>query len=147
MEILISDTHFGVKQNSITWLNSQLQFIHDQLIPFCIKQTEPINIYHLGDVFDSRSSINPLIATSVREAFKSLAKIVNKIVVIGGNHDYYSPSDDSINNIDIVLHEDEEFKPILVTRDFYRLDKDLFIPSKFEDNTQGIKLLNVKTIS
>ena len=139
MEILISDTHFGVKQNSITWLNSQLQFIHDQLIPFCIKQTEPINIYHLGDVFDSRSSINPLIATSVREAFKSLAKIVNKIVVIGGNHDYYSPSDDSINNIDIVLHEDEEFKPILVTRDFYRLDKDLFIPwYKYED-LEGIK--------
>lgn len=29
----------------------------------------------------------------------------------------------------------------------FTANKDLFIPSKFEDNTQGIKLLNVKTIS
>lgn len=139
MEILISDTHFGVRQNSISWLTSQLQFIHKQLIPFCIKQTEPINIYHLGDVFDSRSSINPMIAMNVREVFKDLAKIVNKIVIIGGNHDYYSPTDDSINNIDIALHEDDEFKPILVTRDFYRLDKDLFIPWYKYDDLEGIR--------
>ena len=139
MKVLISDTHFGVKQNSLTWLNSQLQFVYNQLIPFCQNQKEKVDIYHLGDVFDSRSSINPFIASKVRKAFKDLTRVVNDIVIIGGNHDYYSPVDDSVDNINIVLHEDDEFKPKIVTKDFYHLDKDLFIPwYKYED-LEGIE--------
>ena len=32
--ILFTDTHFGIKQNSITWFNSQKDFIVNQLIPY-----------------------------------------------------------------------------------------------------------------
>ena len=69
MKILLTDTHFGVKQNSITWLKSQMNFFYEQLIPFIRKEKELVYIYHLGDLFDSRSSINPFISNEVRNLF------------------------------------------------------------------------------
>ena len=33
ISFILTDTHFGVKQNSMTWLNSQLDFFYNQLIP------------------------------------------------------------------------------------------------------------------
>ena len=32
--IIFTDTHFGVKQNSITWFKSQKKFIEEQLMPY-----------------------------------------------------------------------------------------------------------------
>ena len=32
--IVLSDTHFGVKNNSITWMNSQLGFIYKEFANF-----------------------------------------------------------------------------------------------------------------
>ena len=55
--VLFTDTHFGVKNNSMTWLNSQLNFIYKQFIPDLQelkKQGHDITLIHLGDVFDSR---------------------------------------------------------------------------------------------
>lgn len=139
MEILISDTHYGVKQNSITWLNSQLDFIYKQLIPFCREQNEKSSIYHLGDVFDSRSSINPFVASRVRKAFKDLYKVSKEMIILGGNHDYYSPNEDSIDSINMVLHEDDEFKPTVVTKDIYLKGQDLFIPWYRFNDVEDIK--------
>ena len=104
MKILISDTHFGCRQNSITWLNSQLSFFYDQLIPFIKQQKELVYVYHLGDVFDVRSSVNLLVADKVHKLFEDLLELCN-VVVIGGNHDYYSPneSDENVNSLRIVL--------------------------------------------
>lgn len=103
--ILISDTHFGVKQNSTTWMNSQIDFIYKELIP-CIKhlqQTDNVQIIHCGDVFDSRSSINPFIASNVRTVFESLSKLC-PIYIVTGNHDFYSPNDDVVSSLDFVLN-------------------------------------------
>lgn len=102
---MITDTHFGVRQNSIVWLKSQMKFFYDQFIPNIKKEKDIVNIYHLGDLFDSRSSINPFVANQVRQLFEDLAALenVNLIVVIGGNHDYYSPNDPTTNSINLVL--------------------------------------------
>lgn len=101
-KILISDTHFGIKQNSMIWFKYQIKFIYEQLIPYIKKlkkEGEAVIVYHLGDVFDSRSSINPYIASNVRKAFKDIAKVCDGVWVIGGNHDYYSPNDNDENNV------------------------------------------------
>lgn len=102
---MITDTHFGVRQNSIVWLKSQMKFFYDQFIPNIKKEKEIVNIYHLGDLFDSRSSINPFVASQVRQLFEDLAALenVNLIVVLGGNHDYYSPNDSTTDSINLVL--------------------------------------------
>ena len=69
------------------------------------KEKEIVNIYHLGDLFDSRSSINPFVASQVRQLFEDLAALenVNLIVILGGNHDYYSPNDSTTDSINLVL--------------------------------------------
>jgi DNA repair exonuclease SbcCD nuclease subunit len=106
MKILIlSDTHFGIKQNSLTWMNSQLEFIRNEFIP-CLKhyvKEDFVQVIHCGDVFDSRSSINPYIANKVREVFSDIARIAQTYIV-AGNHDFYSPNDDSVSALDMVFN-------------------------------------------
>lgn len=151
--ILITDTHFGVRQNSITWLNSQLRFIYDELIPYIKtlkEQKEKVFLYHLGDVFDSRSSINPFVASKVRKAFIDISKWVDVINIIGGNHDYYSPESDSVDSINMILYKGSGFNPNLITKQFDSYNEDLFIPwYKFQDPfeiQEKIKQLNIKNV-
>ena len=89
--LLLTDTHFGVRQNSMTWLNSQLEFMYEQFIPD-LKHLKsvghiPVHVVHMGDVFDSRSTISTYVATKVVEVFKEIASIA-PVTIIAGNHDY-----------------------------------------------------------
>lgn len=104
-KIILTDTHFGVKQNSITWLNSQKKFICDQFIEYIIDMHEPVEVIHLGDVFDSRSSISTLIANEVVNMFKMICdcKNVTKVNIVAGNHDFYSPNSDEVNTLNLIL--------------------------------------------
>ena len=133
MIILISDTHFGCRQNSITWLESQMKFFYDQLIPFIKQQRGKVKVYHLGDVFDSRSSINPLVASRVKQLFKDIYNVASEVIIIGGNHDYYSPAenDDNINSLRLVLGDlEDDYGFRIVDRDFKENvnTRELFIP-------------------
>lgn len=127
INVLFTDTHFGVKQNSITWLNSQCEFIYKQLIPHIkhLKESDDVRLIHLGDVFDSRSSISTLVATKLVEVFKELNELVNEFIIIGGNHDYYSPNTDTIDTLSLLL---KDSGITLVTKDIYIKDNDLFVP-------------------
>lgn len=102
--VILSDTHFGIKQNSVTWMNSQIDFLYNEFIPFIkhLKEKDTVQVIHCGDMFDSRSSINPFIATNVRKAF---IKISNEceVYVIAGNHDFYSPNEDDISALSLTL--------------------------------------------
>ena len=91
--VLITDTHFGVKNNSPVWFRSQRDFIYHQVIPKMIelRDQDDIMLVHLGDVFDSRSSIHTRLAADVRDLFCDLAAVC-PVVIIPGNHDYYSES-------------------------------------------------------
>ena len=124
--ILFTDTHFGVKQNSITWLNSQMKFIDDQLIPYIKSENEPIRLVHLGDVFDSRSTISTLVASKVVEKFKELSGLVDEFIIIGGNHDYYSPNSDQVDTLNLLLSNIKGIR--LITKESYIVDNEAFIP-------------------
>lgn len=131
IKVLFTDTHFGVKNNSMSWLQSQLDFIYKQFIPELVelKRSHPkdrINLIHLGDVFDSRSTISTYVATKVREAFAELRNVVDEFDIIAGNHDYYSPNSDDVCSIDLLL---SGLGINLYTNDSYMtLDGDLYLP-------------------
>ena len=131
IKVLFTDTHFGVKNNSMSWLQSQLDFIYKQFIPELtkLKRTHPkdrVNLIHLGDVFDSRSTISTYVATKVREAFAELRNVVDEFDIIAGNHDYYSPNSDDVCSIDLLL---SGLGINLYTNDSYMtLDGDLYLP-------------------
>lgn len=122
--LLITDTHFGVKQNSITWLNSQMDYLEKQVIPLLKEHPDTI-IIHMGDVFDSRSSISTYVARRVVDVFNKMRGLCQKFVIIGGNHDYYSPNQDSIETLSLL------FDPVMFTlvTTKYMLDGDrLYVP-------------------
>lgn len=122
--LLLTDTHFGIKQNSTTWLQSQLKFINEQIIPY-IKNHRVDKIIHLGDVFDSRSSISPMIATIVRNKFIEMAGLVDEFIIIAGNHDFYSPSSDKYDTLSMVFRD---CGIDLVVGNVLIEDNDIFVP-------------------
>lgn len=141
-KILISDTHYGVKNNSMTWFKYQVEFVYKQLIPYIESLDDEVRLYHLGDVFESRSSINPYIATRVRQMFFDLSRVCDSIYIIGGNHDYYSPVEDehNTNTLNLILSEIEGVN--LFTRGFFVEKPDLFVPwFRYEDTDELAKLI------
>ena len=116
---IITDTHFGVKQNSMSWLNSQLDFFNKQLIPHiqqCIDSElyNKIRLIHMGDVFDSRSTISTFVATKVVELFTKLSSMC-EVRIVAGNHDFYSPNSDEVDTLNLLL---KNTGAILHTKDF-----------------------------
>lgn len=95
--LVIGDVHFGVKNGSVMWLQSQIRFFRQQVFPI-IEKAKELNISHvviLGDMFDVRASTNTVVAVEVRKLMREMnnAAVFSgvNIYVIAGNHDYYSP--------------------------------------------------------
>lgn len=105
--IIITDTHFGAKNNSQFWCAKQMDFMYKTLIPYINNLDEQWTLVHLGDVFDSRSVINSKIVDEVDKMFKAINEVCGKhnteMIVIGGNHDYFSPENDSVSFLNIIL--------------------------------------------
>jgi DNA repair exonuclease SbcCD nuclease subunit len=106
--VLITDTHFGTHNSSMTWLKSQKEFFDKQLIPHLKKRKKEgyrVRLIHCGDVFDSRSTINTYIATAVVDLFSQICEIVDRFYIVGGNHDYYSPEVDDVDTIGLIFNQ------------------------------------------
>ena len=105
--LVISDTHFGSHQNSLTWNQYLLQFFEKQFIPYLkhLKDTSknPINLIHTGDVYDSRTSLNPNIIQHTHDLFKQLTQYVDNFYILSGNHDHYYNENPHPCNINLTL--------------------------------------------
>lgn len=142
-ELLIGDIHFGIKSNSIDWLNKQCEFINKQIINI-VKNTDINRVVFLGDVFDVRYSINQQVASEVKSTIRNLAiELKNKnayCVFVAGNHDYYSPLEEAskYNAYETVfgseflkVHDNVYF----VTNEPLYIDESLFLPWYWTENT------------
>lgn len=130
---VITDTHFGVKQNSTTWLNAQIGFFENEFIPavkLAIEDGYSVSIVHCGDVFDSRSSINPFVAQKVRDLFCKLEHLC-KVYIVAGNHDFYSPNSDEFSALNLIFSDLKNIT-IIKTDIFCNTDcediKSLYVP-------------------
>lgn len=106
--ILITDTHFGTHNCSLTWLKSQKEFFTEQFIPHLKKRKKEgylVRVIHCGDVFDSRSTINTYIATTVVDLFSQICEIVDRFYIVAGNHDYYSPEADDVDTVRLIFRQ------------------------------------------
>ena len=110
-ELVIGDMHFGVKSNSVEWLNKQCELLNKQVTKIT-KEDNIDRIVFLGDVFDVRYSINQQVASEVKECIRNLALLCASknmyIVFVAGNHDYYSPLENlqEYNAYDLVFGEE-----------------------------------------
>ena len=140
--LTIGDCHFGCKNNSLTWLESQLKFFHEQVFPVLeIKNIDRCIL--LGDVFDIRYSINQQVGMEVKKLFREMLNKFSNIefIILAGNHDYYSPLEEfaEYNAYDLVFGEEflEVHKNLrLITQDPW-MDKygNLFLPWYWTENT------------
>ena len=127
-DFLLTDTHFGVKNYSMSWWRAQQDFIYKQFIPATENYKDDVRVIHLGDVFDNRSGINTLIAAGVRQLFEAIANVKNvkEVIIIAGNHDFYSPDTDEYCTIETILNNIPKIK--LVTREVYETQDSVFVP-------------------
>lgn len=106
--VIITDTHFGTHNSTMTWLKSQKAFFDKQFIPHLKKLKKEkymVRVIHCGDVFDSRSTINSYIASTVVDIFSEICEIVDRFYIVGGNHDYYSPEADDVDTVKLIFEQ------------------------------------------
>lgn len=94
---LITDTHWGVRNDSPIMHNHMKKFLDEVFFP-AIDSRNINTIIHLGDLVDRRKYVNYVTAKRLREDF--LDPLVNKNItmyVIAGNHDTYYKNTNQVN--------------------------------------------------
>ncbi len=138
--IVIGDTHFGIKNNSMTWLKHQSSGFEEiiQYVEKSFKEYDETIVVHMGDLFDSRSSINPLIYKEVLNLVRKLGDALKptsdayvghtgQVYLIGGNHDYYYPWESKHNFTGIQMLPEIDNVNIIVD-DYVKVNDLVFIP-------------------
>ena len=97
---MIADLHFGIKKADPTFMESQLRFFREQFVPE-LNKAGITTIWILGDVFDTRQTINTMTINKVIELFRDTLKDFD-INIIVGNHDMYLTTDTGINSLKIL---------------------------------------------
>ena len=99
---MISDLHFGVRSNSPEWLKIQTDYFYDYFIPLVKEhKKEGDACFILGDIFDSRQSINILVMNSCIQVFQELAKLFGEdgVYVMTGNHDCWTKDSADVHSL------------------------------------------------
>ena len=96
-DLIIGDLHFGIKNNSVTWMEFQLEFFDKQIFKI-IEEKEIQRVIFLGDLHDIRYSINQQVGIELQKKVREMiTKFPNVMFyMIAGNHDYYSPLEEFV---------------------------------------------------
>ena len=97
---VLGDLHFGVRANSVEWLEIQKHFFEELFIPTLKKHVKPGDVLvQVGDTFDNRQSINIKVLNYAMDLFERLGEIL-PVHVICGNHDIWAKKSNEITSID-----------------------------------------------
>lgn len=97
---LISDLHYGMRSNSLEWLDIQTKYFYEWFIPNVKKNIQPGDVlFILGDVFDNRQNTQLLIQDAVISLIEDLIKIFPKIYILVGNHDIYRKNSNDVTSL------------------------------------------------
>ncbi len=113
---LISDTHLGVKKSNEIFLNSQVNFMRDEFIPY-LTDNRINDIYILGDLFDNRNHINIKTLKVSFELFENDLKPFNVSILLG-NHDIYYNTNIQTHSLKWL----EKFKNITLIEEIQEID-------------------------
>jgi len=100
---LITDTHWGVRNDQIAFLDNNKKFLDDIFFPYL--DNHRINtVIHLGDLVDRRKYLNINTAKRLRTDF--LDRIASESIdfhILVGNHDTYFKNTNSVNVLQELL--------------------------------------------
>ncbi len=102
---LITDTHYGVRNDSPVFLENQREFYTKVFFPY-LKKNKIKDVIHLGDVFDRRKYVNFNTLNEVRSfVFDELEKREINMHMFVGNHDCYFKNTNNVNSVELLLEE------------------------------------------
>jgi len=102
---IISDTHFGVKNNSKSWEAMLNGWIDGFIVPFFKENvSEGDVLVHLGDVFDNRQSIGLSAMNMAISFFEKMSALFSQVYVLCGNHDAYNVNSNDINSLECIKY-------------------------------------------
>lgn len=137
---LITDTHFGCKNDSNTFLEKSLNFFEEVFFPYLI-ENDIKTVLHLGDLMDRRKFVNFHTLHQVRTRFVDRLNVLDiEFYCILGNHDTYYRNTNSINSVQELLEGRYENihicdKPTQLDFDGYKIE---MIPWINRENQQEI---------
>lgn len=102
---VITDTHFGVRNDSSVFLDNADKFLTNIFFPK-IKELGITQVLHLGDLFDRRKYINFVTLQRARQIF--LDKLRDEeidMTLALGNHCVYYKDSNSVNSPDLLLRD------------------------------------------
>lgn len=122
---LITDTHFGIKNDSPLFYDYFDLFLDKLFFPE-IERRGITKIIHLGDVFDRRKYINYNTLTWARKSFFDRIKERGiKLDIIIGNHDCYFKNINDVNSPNLLL---QDYSNIKIYNSIKEVDGLLYVP-------------------
>lgn len=96
---IISDTHFGARNDSPIFLNYSLDYFENIFFPYLL-QNDIKNVIHMGDLFDRRKYINFSTLSNVNKRFMSKFEEHGiDFHITLGNHDVFYKNSNQVNSI------------------------------------------------
>ena len=100
---IITDTHYGGKNDNLQFASFQQRFYEGTFFPI-LKREGVTTILHLGDVFDRRKYSNFNTLKLAKEMFFDPARDF-KIHMLVGNHDAYFKNNNDVNSVTLTCAE------------------------------------------
>ena len=121
---LITDTHFGARNDNINFNEYFYQFYEGIFFPF-LEQNNIKHCIHLGDVFDRRKYISYRIAKDFRERFIApFNHLEVQLHMVVGNHDIYFKNTNDVNSLTELLSD--KFDNVHIYAEAQEVDFDRF---------------------
>jgi DNA repair exonuclease SbcCD nuclease subunit len=94
---IITDTHWGVRNDNIAFMDNSKRFLDEIFFPY-IDKNGIDTVLHLGDLVDRRKYININTARRLREDFlQPLTDRALDVYMVAGNHDTYFKNTNEVN--------------------------------------------------
>jgi DNA repair exonuclease SbcCD nuclease subunit len=108
---IVTDTHWGIRNDSIVFAEFQNRFFREIFFPY-VKEHKIKRIIHLGDLVDRRKYINYLTLKNINDNF--FQPIIDndiEIDIIAGNHDTFYKNTNDVNSLR-QLYSNNSYKKI-----------------------------------
>ena len=131
---LITDTHFGARNDNSNFNEYFFEFYEKQFFPY-LKEHDITDVIHLGDVMDRRKYVSYRIAKDFRERFINQFENINFHMLVG-NHDTFYKNTNAVNSLQELV--DGRYENITVYEEATEVELDgckiLFVPWINADN-------------
>jgi DNA repair exonuclease SbcCD nuclease subunit len=107
---LITDTHWGIRNDSVAFMDNSKKFLDEIFFPY-LDTNNVRTVVHLGDLVDRRKYINIRTANRLRQDF--LDPLANKgydVHLIAGNHDTFYKNTNTVNALRELVVGKYDFK-------------------------------------